>query len=1207
MGMTSSPAPGTDSRRLDPAKVDDVDHASRAADLEIAVRKLQEAQDASLNLLEDLDRHHRELEAEVEMRKQAQEDLHATLRRTQTQLEVVGSLSEIDVLNVGELDSFASRVTELAAKATGCDRVNAWLFNDDETELRCIDHFELSSGRHSAGMILNEAQFKNEFHVLRQSRYVDADAPLTDPRTAGYVESYLKPCGITAMLDAVIQTGGKNLGVLCFEYVGKAHHWEQDEISFACQLADKIGLMLLNRRRREAEKELRDSESRFRTIFNSVSEAVFAHDPNNGDLLDVNHRATEIFGYSREEILQGDVGLLSVGTPPYTQADARIRMAAATAGDNPPFEWHFKTRDGRPFWGEVSLRRTTFGSREVVLATIHDITWRKQAEHELQFANTVLTTELETSPDAILVVDEYDKIVSFNRRFIELWRVPQALVDARVDAPVLAMVTSQMQDPDAFLAQVKYLVNHRDERSEDELVTKDGRIIDRQTAPLKTADGRYLGRVWFFREVTARRRAELALRDERDFTATLIDSLPGFFVLLDAKGCFVRWNENLPATLGMSDDQLQGYEAIKIIAEGDRGLARAQLREAFVTGRADAEVDVHVKDGHVRRVLWSGRKLMNEGRPYLLAVGFDVTETREAERRLRASEERFRAVSETAQDAMIMIDAAGRVTFWNRAAERTFGYTEEEALGRNVHEWLTPARFREKAEAGMAKFSTTGRGDVLGKTVELAAIRKDGVEIPIELSVAGMRLGAEWHAVAILRDITERKRADEQMARMARHDILTGLANRAVFVEALEHAMVSARRNGKSFAVLYLDLDHFKDINDTLGHPIGDLLLQAVSQRLQSTIRDTDTVARFGGDEFAVVETDLSDPADAAVMADNILKALREPFPIQGNDIRTGASVGIAVYGPDSPDPESLLSHADVALYRAKAEGRGTYRFFTDAMDTEVRSRVSLGGELRDAIASDQLFLVYQPQVDVDTSRIAGVEALVRWRHPTRGLISPAEFVPVAEKNGLIVALGHWVLHEACRQTKEWLDAGISPPLVAVNVSAMQFKTPFALENDIAAILAETGLPSHLLELELTESVLMKASEQHNHVLERLRSTGLRIAIDDFGTGYSSLEYLGRFPVDRIKIAQSFIVDLTSTSDNATIVRAAIGLANDLRRNVIVEGVETAEQLALIRSWGCRDVQGFYFSKPLPAPEIAKLLRSRTILPASAVLADAAA
>jgi diguanylate cyclase (GGDEF)-like protein/PAS domain S-box-containing protein len=366
-------------------------------------------------------------------------------------------------------------------------------------------------------------------------------------------------------------------------------------------------------------------------------------------------------------------------------------------------------------------------------------------------------------------------------------------------------------------------------------------------------------------------------------------------------------------------------------------------------------------------------------------------------------------------------------------------------------------------------------------------------------------------------DITERKRVSDQLSHMARHDFLTDLPNRAAFVEDLARAIASARRDGKSFAVLYLDLDHFKDVNDTLGHPVGDLLLQAVAQRLKAAIRETDTVARFGGDEFALINSDIGEPADAVVLADKVLKALSEPYLIQGNEVRSGASVGIAVYGLDASDAETLLSHADVALYRAKAEGRGTYRFFTNVMDTEVRNRVALTGELREAITSDQLFLVYQPQVDVDSGRIIGVEALVRWRHPTRGIVSPGEFIPVAEKGGLIVALGRWVLHEACRQMKEWIDAGVSPSLIAVNVSALQFKTPFELENDIASILAETGLPPGFLELELTETIFMEVGRQHSDTLDRLKKAGLRIAIDDFGTGYSSLEYLGRFPVNRIK------------------------------------------------------------------------------------------
>jgi diguanylate cyclase (GGDEF)-like protein len=425
---------------------------------------------------------------------------------------------------------------------------------------------------------------------------------------------------------------------------------------------------------------------------------------------------------------------------------------------------------------------------------------------------------------------------------------------------------------------------------------------------------------------------------------------------------------------------------------------------------------------------------------------------------------------------------------------------------------------------------------------------------------------------------------------MARFDALTGLANRRVFVEALQQAIAGAHRHFiQTFAVLYLDLDHFKDVNDTLGHPIGDLLLQEVGERLLASVRETDTVARFGGDEFAIILFDIRDPDDAAALADKILKTIGDPFSLQGNVIHSGASVGIAVHGPDSLDAESLLSHADVALYRAKAEGRGTYRFFTDAMDAEVHMRVTMDAELREALTLQQLFLLYQPQVEIETGRVVGLEALVRWRHPKRGIIAPAEFIPIAEKSGLIVALGQWVMGEVCRQTRQWLDAGIAPSSVAFNLSGVQFKTALKLENDIVAILEETGVPPRYLELELTESVLMDASLVHNDVLIRLRQMGLRIAIDDFGTGYSSLDYLRRFPVNRIKIAQTFVRDL-GTVENTAIVRAALGLARALGMEMIVEGVETLAQLELLRSLGCEYVQGYHFSKPLSASEATLLL-----------------
>ncbi|MFA6265550.1 MAG: EAL domain-containing protein [Pseudolabrys sp.] len=891
----------------------------------------------------------------------------------------------------------------------------------------------------------------------------------------------------------------------------------------------------------------------------------------------------------------------------------------------------------------------TDGQPERIYGILQDVTERKLVENALQFANTLLMSEMEASPDGILVVDSNRKIVSFNQRFAAMWNVPLSDLTAGYDPRVLDRVVSLIKDGDAFRARVEYLFKHPEEQAFEEYETTDGRFIERHTASLSSPNDPNLGRVWYFRDITERKRAamSLAYRDNVLHAMTLCTarlvagqtlegSLPGALKTLaealqvDRTVVFKRPRAERDMTIVASwqrDDVPElGPGVLPIVAGNSREI------DAWFAPLTEGKPVVTFTDnatGVVARILRSMNVRSNLLVPIAVAgdywghIGIDDCRTarqwspveidslatlaeiigtlllrEQMNTLIETNEKRFRAVTETAQDGIITMDAAAKVTYWNPAAERIIGYTADEAIGKDVHQWLAPERYRERAAVGMKEFAATGRGEVLGKTLEFAAIRKDGTEFPIELSVSAIQKGTGWGAVAILRDITERKHAEEQLVRMARHDTLTGLANRGVFVEALQQGIARAHRGGKNFAVLYLDLDHFKDVNDTLGHPVGDLLLQSVAQRLEKTLREADTVARFGGDEFALIAIDIDEPSDAAVLADKVLKSIAEPYSIQGNEIRTGASVGIALYGPDSPDAELLLSHADVALYRAKAEGRGTYRFFTDAMDAEVRARVTLGVELRTAISSGQLFLEYQPQVNADTNGIIGLEALVRWNHPIRGLVPPTELIPVAEKIGLIVELGSWVLREACRQMKAWLDDGIAPPLIAVNVSALQFKKQFELEEDISEILAATGLPAKLLELELTESVLMGASREHNDVLLRLHEAGLRIAIDDFGTGYSSLEYLGRFPVDRIKIAQNFMLDLTPGSANAKIVKAAISLAHDLGLDVIVEGVERKDQLELIRSWRGHKVQGYYYSRALSADDTPRVLAVGKIKPA---------
>ena len=885
-----------------------------------------------------------------------------------------------------------------------------------------------------------------------------------------------------------------------------------------------------------------------------------------------------------------------------------------------------------------------------VTGIIQDISERKKIESALQFSNTLLRSEMEASPDGILVVTPDRKIVSFNQRFATMWHLPLADMTSEVDKHVFNKVVAAIKDSEGFRSRVEYLHQHPDEQGFEEYETLDGRFIERHSSTLTGPNDAILGRVWYFRDITERKKAaiSLAYRDNILHAITLCvaqlvagktleASLPGALKILaealdvdrtivfkqsldgPAVAILASWQRDDVPTL--VQDVLAAYPGeADTIGARFAPLARG---EPLVTlpGEAPGFFEEILRGMNVQSNLlvpitvsghyWGNIAIDDCRAPRRwshveidsLTTLADITGTllmrEQINASLQTSEERFRAVTETAQDAIIMMDAEARITYWNPAAEKILGYTAGESIGHDVHEWLIPERYRAQAIAGIKKFAVTGRGPILGKTLELAAVRKGGTEFPIELSTAAIQKGRGWEAVAVLRDITARKNAERELVRMARHDVLTGLANRGVFVEVLQQRIALSHRGGSRFAVLYLDLDHFKDVNDTLGHPVGDALIKAVAKRLQKTVREADTVARFGGDEFAIVAADIKEAADAALLADKILAAVSEPFSIEGNEIRTGASIGIALFGSDSRDAELLLSHADVALYRAKAEGRSAYRFFTEAMDAEVRARVTLGAQLRIALGSNQLFLEYQPQVDINTCQIVGLEALVRWNHPTRGRISPDELVPIAEKTGLIVELGNWVLRKACGQMKVWLDAGIAPPIIAVNVSTLQFRKPFELEEDIAAILAETGLPTSLLELELTESVFMGASREHNDVLLRLRESGLRVAIDDFGTGYSSLEYLGRFPVDRIKIGQTFMRDLSIGSPNAKIVKAAIRLAHDLGLDVIVEGVETAEQLKLIRSWNGIKVQGYYYYRPLPVDEATAALRLPKTLPAA--------
>jgi diguanylate cyclase (GGDEF)-like protein/PAS domain S-box-containing protein len=567
-------------------------------------------------------------------------------------------------------------------------------------------------------------------------------------------------------------------------------------------------------------------------------------------------------------------------------------------------------------------------------------------------------------------------------------------------------------------------------------------------------------------------------------------------------------------------------------------------------------------------------------------------------------DDRFREIFDAVNDGILISDpATRRFIEVNEAGRLMLGYEAGELIGADI-ESISGGVHDDIQDEIIQKIKTARLGN--SQTFEWQCKTKGGALFWSDVSIRYAEIGRIPVIVATVRDISERKRLDAEIVYAAHYDALTGLGNRLTFAMAIDREILQSHRSGGKFAVISLDLDHFKDINGTRGHLVGDRILSMVADRLRASVRLNESVARFGGDEFAVLLCDMDDPADVAALATRLISSLSEPFSVGGMNSHISASIGVAVYGEDARDAETLLAHADIALNRAKSEGRQTYRFYSRAMNEAVRSRVALTDELRFAILHDELFLVYQPQVRLKTGRIIGVEALVRWHHPTRGILNPGAFLPVAESSGLMAVLGQWVLREACRQGRRWLDAGIGPGTIAVNLSSAQFKDPLELESAVLAVLAETKLPARLLELEITETTLINLSPLHGEVIQRLRRAGVRFSLDDFGTGYSALSYLRRIQIDRIKIAHEFIAEIATCAGTASIIKLILGLSRDFGSEVIAEGVETSEQLRLLEDLDCTDVQGFFFAHPMTADALVPMLNAGTISGQSVFAAPAA-
>jgi diguanylate cyclase (GGDEF)-like protein/PAS domain S-box-containing protein len=691
------------------------------------------------------------------------------------------------------------------------------------------------------------------------------------------------------------------------------------------------------------EDVLRDNENKYRVLFEESADAQWLMDETG--FLDCNPAALQMFGYPA-----GDPMLHPADISPPNQPDgtsswtaAEQKMAAAFLNGQERFEWLHQRKNGNVFPAEVCLTALTLSGQPRLLASVRDITERKQAEEVLLFKTALLEAQAETTIDGILAVDESDRIVLANKQFALNFGVPDELLSARDDLVVRKYVMDRVEDPDTFVERINYLNSHRDEKSRDELRFKNGKIFDRYSSPLVDSKGRHRGRIWYFR------------------------------------------------------------------------------------------------------------------------------------------------------------------------------------------------------------------------------------------------------------DITNSRIAEEQVKYLAYYDALTGLPNRTLLQDRLSQALAGARRQKGKIGFLFLDLDRFKDINDSLGHSVGDLLLQEVGKRLKTWAREQDTVARLGGDEFLIVLTAIKDYRDAAVAAERLMDAMAAGFVVQGRSLSINCSLGISIFPEHGADSETLIKNADAAMYCAKDDGRNNFQFFTEDMNAQAVEQSTLENSLRLALEKKELFLVYQPQIVVATGKISGLEALLRWQHPKLGLVPPDTFIPIAENCGLIVPIGEWVLRTACSQARKWQDEGLPAVSVAVNVSAIQFRQEDFCEL-IRGVLHETGLGPQYLELELTESLLLANADVTFSVLKQLKAMGLTLAIDDFGTGYSSFSYLRQFQVSKLKIDRSFIRDVVANPHDAVIATAIIGMAKNLHLKVIAEGVENEAQMTFLRAHQCDEVQGYYFSKPLTVDDVADKLRGNSPL-----------
>ena len=941
--------------------------------------------------------------------------------------------------------------------------------------------------------------------------------------------------------------------------------------------------------KRIAEHALRDSEERFRTLWETTNDAILLID-DGGYIQFANPAVKTILGYEPSELIGETLAKIQ---PVYLRAGHAEGLRRYQATGEKHLDWRgtetmARHRDGHEFPVEVVFSEVPVNGRGGFAEFMRDISKRKNADLELRRSQVLFSTVFAASPIPIAFSRLMDgRYVEANQACFDLFDYQRSEVIGKTTVEL--GIWSDPGARDALIGKLK--IDGRIDNLEISLCRRGGTKINVLYSALVIE---FLGEsciVATIVDMTDKHRAEVRQREYEERYSKVFHSSPDAIIISRLEdGVYLEVNEAWVNLSGFTRAEALGHSAQELDIWVDYA-DRTRLLAALTCGDAVRQFDFQFrrKNGEIAQALMSAEVIELRGEKCLLSLLSDDTERRRAVEQLRESEKRFADVVDAAGEYVWETDAQGKYIYVSPQIERVLGYSVAEILGKGAYDFMP----QEEADRLEQWFDTRPHPGTPIRSLEYLSNTKDGREIWQQVSgvpifnAGGERIGFRGTGL----DITERKLAEQRIEELATRDALTQLPNRRLLTDRLSQGILAAQRSGGLIAALFIDLDRFKTINDSLGHAAGDELLRLVANRLQQLMRKGDTLARIGGDEFVVVLESLRVPEDAGAVAQKIIAALSEPYTIAGNTLTTSASIGISVFPGDAPDGLTLVRNADMAMYFAKEHGRRNYQFYSEEMNARAVEKLTLESTIGRAIEQEEFELYYHPKFNLADGRLAGVEALVRWNHPALGVVGPGRFIPVTEETGLIVPLGEWVLNRACRQSRDWAQTYQCNLPMAVNLSVGQFSK--GLTRIVRDALANAGLAPASLELEITESMLMKNVDENIDMLRRLSDLGVTIAIDDFGTGYSSLAYLRRFHVDTLKIDQSFVREIDTNLDDAAIVEAIIALGHSLKLTVVAEGVETPQQRQQLLELNCDQCQGFLFGAPIPAAEFeARYLRS---------------